>query len=194
MKTIRSGSRPSSPVDCLQCLQLHADTDCWIVGFVFEDGLGLEYGHPEDVVNITNLRNDGMAQRDDSNDTGYDRFAPEDPSQLAAQDEILRELFQTPANTGEVAPQTAINPQYETQALGIDFASPASIFELARRYENRGSINYIISSPLMQVGAGIAISPTNSIQTPGAAPWAKLSRREAFLVHHFVQKIAPWVR
>ena len=76
-----------------------------------------------------------------------------------------------------------------------DFSSPASISELTRRHDSISHGHLVwptFSTPLVG-GGGVVTSPAGSLPTPETVPLPKPSRREAFLLHHFVRKIAPWV-
>ncbi|KAF2159839.1 hypothetical protein M409DRAFT_70737 [Zasmidium cellare ATCC 36951] len=84
-------------------------------------------------------------------------------------------------------------PQTASHGPVHDFSSPASIEELTKRHEdglNATSPSFCTPFP---VGSTDGQSPTQSLPTPSAIPKPNLSRREAYLVQHFINKIGPWM-
>lgn len=70
-------------------------------------------------------------------------------------------------------------------ATNPDYLSPASISELTRRHED-GQV-WSASTP------NIPTDPTSPASVIFSGYRANLSRREAFLLRHYVNKIAPWI-
>lgn len=71
-----------------------------------------------------------------------------------------------------------------------DHHSPASITELSRRYDEDGVFQR--KSPQSNSDS-LGTSPAASLPTPGGATRAQLTLREACLLQHFIEKIAPWI-
>lgn len=93
----------------------------------------------------------------------------------------------SPVNRKDTRPQT------RGAGLGPDVSSPASIEELTRRHEdglNETSPSFTTPFP---VGSTDGTSPVQSLPTPSAISRPSLSRREAYLVQHFINKIGPWM-
>ena len=85
-------------------------------------------------------------------------------------------------------PVTAIDT---ITAYAADFSSPASIVELQKRHEDGLGVltPSAVSYPFGITGEA---SPA-SLPTPGAISQPSLSRREAYLIQHFINKIGPWM-
>lgn len=164
-------------------------SDFCSVGFVLEDGSGLE-----DEAGDVHI------------DIPMDNYSPDNGSkgkdELRASDDVM--VYSLPADTSFQEPQIDPNdeqawpPSVEpgSHAHGIstiDFSSPASISDLTKRHEN-ASHGHLEWPSFGLVGGGAETSPAGSLQTPSdTLPLPKPSRREAFLLHHFVRKLAPWV-
>ncbi|KAF7194924.1 Transcription activator AMTR1 [Pseudocercospora fuligena] len=181
--------------------------------FILEDGSGLEYGIPEDysvqakpaneppqtnpsvVVDLSRRSApiNGMLAGEQSPQALTDSLWR--PQRLPSVSESICKPFtsvDTPrsadapgSSTGTPHPQIAITAP-------PDFASPASIDELTRRHEDNA---YPVSTPSsvpFPVGSTDGKSPA-SLPTPGSIPKPNLSRREAYLVQHFINKIGPWM-
>ena len=73
------------------------------------------------------------------------------------------------------------------------FMVPATIEELTQRYEV-GIFGHTATPTTPLVGTSSHATSPASLPTPGANPFPQLSRREAFLLQHFIHRIAPWVR
>ena len=178
------------------------DSDICSVGFVLEDGSGLEDDASDIHVDIP-LEDYDPVLRTKSN--GQDELSsPQDRIEYTPQvDVTLQELNHELSNeqawrpTGEQDSHRQGAPTVAdfSSPGGLDFSSPASISELTRRHENggHGHLDWPSFGTTLVAGGGAETSPTGSIPTPDVIPLPKPSRREAFLLHHFVRKIAPWV-
>ncbi|GIZ47553.1 hypothetical protein CKM354_001064100 [Cercospora kikuchii] len=74
----------------------------------------------------------------------------------------------------------------------LDFSSPSSIAELQRRHEDGPGVTSTPTLAAYPVGNASGASPI-SLATPGTLTQPSLSRREAYLVQHFINKIGPWI-
>lgn len=177
----------------------YRDDQPWVetrgeVSFVMEDGNGVEIGMDE-----AGRIEDGKAE------IGGDRMDARRDDDAATMDGIEQSLDEDrlegsgtagndgPAlNTFDVPPETNQPHSSPTQR---NYMTPASVPELTRRYVF--GVTGSIETPYTPLGTGAAsnaASPATSLPTPGSMPTRlKLSRREAFLMHHYINKIAPWV-
>ncbi|KAM3417432.1 hypothetical protein BST61_g5678 [Cercospora zeina] len=84
-------------------------------------------------------------------------------------------------------------PRSTTAAVcAPDYSSPASITELQRRHEDGPGVTSTPTIAAFPVGNASGASPI-SLATPGTVTKPNLSRREAYLVQHFINKIGPWI-
>lgn len=172
----------------------YQDDQPWVetrgeVSFVLEDGLGFEYGGDE-------------AETMDDPGHGAERFSDDaatlDKVGMGADDgeddgvgDDDHPVAGLPAF--EASPGTSY---HNHSPATRSYLTPASVPELTRRYvfgvTGSTATPY---TPLGTASGSNAASPAISLPTPGSMPTRlKLSRREAFLVHHYTNKIAPWVR
>lgn len=184
-------------------LRYHSDQP-WVatagpVSFVLEDGIGGESGVAAD-------RDDGD-ERGRQVDGGGEEAGPvdamvDDEATLnAGENWTEQELMSLVASDGSdepVAPpalDASLHPSYQyTSPPTASFMTPASVPELTRRYVFgvTGSVATPYT-PLDRETGSIAASPA-TLPAPGSVPAPlKLSRREAFLMQHYIHKIAPWV-
>ena len=164
------------------------------MSFVLEDGSGAEYEG-------TNLDLEDVVEREKE----YPASIPEDDEDFQAPVGTFDYFaHEDDARQGDHAAESADHiarnqdmpwPCSQGAALGIDFSSPASIAELTQRDESISYANPLAPLPGAPFGTSnsTATSPATSLPTPRTVPRLKFSRREAFLLHHFVQKIATWV-
>jgi hypothetical protein len=160
-----------------------------VAGFVLEDGSGAEYDAGDNVdeqrmtdVNGHNTHVDLPADFGDLSSPAMPRSAYGQSNVGPTVINACETEWGLPGHTGEL--------NYEAPS----FSTPATIGELSRRYE--GGIFEYPTTPITPLAGSSsnATSPAGSLPTPGAHQRPQLSRREAFLLHHFVHKIAPWVR
>ncbi|KAF2208648.1 hypothetical protein CERZMDRAFT_48636 [Cercospora zeae-maydis SCOH1-5] len=84
-------------------------------------------------------------------------------------------------------------PRSTTAAVyASDYSSPSSIAELQRRHEDGPGVTSTPTIAAFPVGNASGASPI-SLATPGTVTQPSLSRREAYLVQHFINKIGPWI-
>lgn len=155
---------------------------------MLEDGSGVEYD-ATDVIERQQSLTLNETLRDESIHQEYDL----DLSRNKADREIHDIPTPRQTQTEAINQYDQWNVTHASQYEAAAFATPASIGELTRRYEE--GIFAFPTTPItpLAVGGSNVTSPAASLPTPGANPRPKLSRREAFLMHHFVHKIAPWV-
>ncbi len=91
-----------------------------------------------------------------------------------------------PRDSNTPRPSTAPAPTYAS-----NFSSPACIVELQKRHED-GPSTTIPAGASFLTGNTASASPA-SLPTPGALAQPRLSRREAYLIQHFINKIGPWM-
>ena len=149
-----------------------------IVSWVLEDGSGLEYGVPDEddqpALNKQSRNETLSGLRANAN-------APS-PGDIARSNATIAALL-------NAAPES---PKHQRSSAFIAAASsPASVHELTRRHEETATStpSYTVPFP---VGSTLGASPS-SLLTPDPTVRPKLSRREAYLVQHFINKIAPWM-
>ena len=176
----------------------YEDNQTWVstgkpIGFILEDGSGLEHDATDSYTShIDELGDNGAlnASYEDQNSLSVDDVLPNairDGGSLQQSNTIQQE------ERGWLANQTP-RSDIRTARQEVDVSSPASIVDLTRRYEDNPNLSQgFTSGAQLATGNSPALSPATSLLTPGGLPSLNLSRREAFLVHHFVHKIAPWV-
>ena len=179
----------------------YKDDQTWVqtqnpVSFVLEDGSGVDGDATElDVLDV----------EDDANDfTQYSaNLASQDggPHSSEALAGATFDYGNHPRDTSDEKPWQSpyVLQRSHGAAFAVDLSSPASIAELAKRHDDASYGGHSAAAPETPfAGSGSAVtSPADSLPTPGAAggvpPIPKPSRREAFLLQHFVEKLAPWV-
>lgn len=193
------------------------------VGFVLEDGAGAEYGtadfieqseRPDDAIQApvpqpnTGLMDPPRArsmpteplQTDDARqahavDSHLIPNAHVSP-QVTAQSPALISWHQQSDHLSESGSRLsdAVRPQTRGSAVIEDITSPASLSELSRRHEGGRRLTWETGEYGFLVGDSIQASPApNALRTPANTATIDLSHREALLVQHFIQKLAPWV-
>lgn len=163
------------------------ESDNALVNFVLEDGSGLEYD--ADKLDCSRPAPDIETLDRDIIDPGGNPLQPDTPSYPTPD----LNAFRT-AHHQEDVNQSSVPQQY-LQGTGFHagLQSPASITELTRRHEDPGNGTFLSSnSPVAASYSPAATSPT-SLPTPSALTIPRLSKREAFLLLHYIKKIAPWV-
>ena len=161
------------------------------VSFVLEDGLGMEYAAEGFDMDMDERQIDAppdLAADDEDTLNGAENDHDHEAIFDARNAETLAEV---PATWQHSAPAIGTQPS----PLNRSYMTPASVPELTRRYVF--GVTGQVESPFSPLGhgtSGNAASPATSLPTPGSGPPPlKLSRREAFLMHHYINKIAPWV-
>lgn len=168
------------------------------VSFVLEDGSGTEYSaegfegmEVDEGQRVGEDRDAGGILRADDKAT---LNGAENAMEADDIDRFQRTMSGLPEPSGW-APTEVPDIRHHSPGLR-SYMTPASVPELTRRYVfgvTTGSVGTPFT-PLGQGGGSNAASPATSLPTPGSLPSRlKLSRREAFLMHHFINKIAPWV-
>lgn len=172
------------------------------VRFVLEDGLGLEYGATElepgkyeselpDPGDGSRMRQSGPGNRADDETTlnGIEPACEDEDG-----DEPMAESNAGVSRSLPLEQVSSTNCPSSTSAIH-SYMTPASVPELTRRYVF--GITGNVTTPFTPPGIGPgsdAASPATSLPTPGSMPVRlKLTRREAFLMQHYIDKIAPWV-
>lgn len=193
------------------------------VGFVLEDGAGAEYGTADFIEQDERVEGDQEARRPSiagpsipqrtdpalehsAPATRRDATHPEETNPAMEIEVSPRPIYQSPAtvtwrpcfdqhgDTGGQLHDTA-RPQTRASAVTEDHNSPASLSELSRRHEGGRRLTWSTGEYGFLVGDNIQASPAgNVVRTPGSTVTIDLSHREALLVQHFIQKLAPWVR
>lgn len=179
-------------------------SDTGLDSFILEDGLGLEYGVPDDDDNV------------DEANPGANRSVPAElptrgapisgllspivPSEaprsnrVATIDSLLIPNVSSGAqNVTSPSLRSDVRPLTNGSGTWPDFSSPASIEELTKRHEDSLTATSPSFATLFPVGSTGGTSPAQSLPTPSAIPKPNLSRREAYLVQHFINKIGPWM-
>ena len=160
-----------------------------VSGFVLEDGSGAEYDAVDDVdeqrVLDLNGHNTDIVSATGSRELSSPNVSRSTYDQSTAERTVLDER-----ETGWGAPDHINELNYEAPS----FSTPATIGELSRRYKDGIFVYPTTPTTPLAGGSSNATSPAASLPTPGALQRPQLSRREAFLLHHFVHNIAPWVR
>lgn len=171
------------------------------LNFVLEDGTGLEYG-TTDIDGMDDLEDYALPLNNDLFDELDRTDAIERITGVVNRDTLQNEdaagpTLELEASRDQVWQGTPVPPvENQAASLGVDLSSPASIEELTKRHEQGmygsqiGGIS--IESPLV-AGNDAEISPVASLPIPAGPSSPKLSRREAFLLHHFTEKLAPWL-
>jgi hypothetical protein len=97
------------------------------------------------------------------------------------------------SETGTQLSDTAINPSH-ISAIVEDYTSPASLADLSRRHEGGRNLTWGTGERGFLVGGDTQESPAAEMaqMSTNNAP-AELSHREALLMQHFAQKLAPWM-
>ena len=154
--------------------------------FVLEDGLADSdlIAHKSDAAFLEDHKvSSGNESRRDANFEGCGRehLTIENSGPHVDQDSLA------PASSW----QTLATVRHDDVVARLDIWSPSSIVELSRRYEGVPDGPFTVSQ--LATPGKDATSPAVSLPTPGVSPLPALSHREAFLLHHYVQKIAPWV-
>ena len=167
------------------------------VSFVLEDGSGTEYS----AEGFEGMDVDEERQGGEGVDAGGDALADDEATLNGgeiAMEQAEMERFQShasglPETSGWDSP--ALPSAHHHSPVPRSYMTPASVPELTRRYVF--GVTGSVGTPFTPLGQGAgsnAASPATSLPTPGSMPARlKLSRREAFLMHHFINKIAPWV-
>lgn len=84
-------------------------------------------------------------------------------------------------------------PRTRASAAVDDYTSPASLSELSRRHESGRQLTWATGEHGFLAGDSIHASPVGKVRTPMSTATLDLSHREALLIQHFIQKLAPWV-
>lgn len=193
------------------------------VGFVLEDGAGAEYGtadfierseRPEDGVDASAPQpNTGLMEPPRARsmpteplqaDGAHQAHAADTPvipnahisPQVIAQSPALISSHPHSDHLSESGSRLsdAVRPQTRGSTGIEDVTSPASLSELSRRHEGGRRLTWGTGEYGFLVGDSIQASPAqNTIRTPANTATIDLSHREALLVQHFIQKLAPWV-
>ncbi|KAK3709107.1 hypothetical protein LTR37_011086 [Vermiconidia calcicola] len=143
------------------------------LNFVLEDGTGLEYG-TTDIDGMDALDDYALPLNNDLFDELDRTDAIERITGVVNRDTLRDEDAAGPsleleASRDQVWQRAPVQPvEVQAASLGVDLSSPASIEELTKR---------------QRTGLPIPAGPSSP----------KLSRREAFLLHHFTEKLAPWL-
>lgn len=165
-----------------------------IVSFVLEDGSGLEGGN-EDLSGANNFENyDAPPEVERSTVERGNSTHDISSYRNAHEPSVLQNIEQLSTTEFEQNKDFAVHPSNPGTGLVADISSPASIAELTRRHDEQihGRV-FSILSVRTPGSTGTAGSPEGSLPTPGGPNVPRLSRREAFLIQHYVQKLAPWV-
>lgn len=171
------------------------------MSFVLDDGSAVDYGgehsYEELLVDDTNI---DTTNPEDGNSLRSDAFAHLSPSALITSPNTIIDQVQLRNQSSASVPVHATVSAFVTQspfsstraglAPRADHLSPASITELERRYDEDGVFQR--TSPQSNSDS-LGISPAASLPTPGGATRAQLTLREACLLQHFIEKIAPWI-
>lgn len=157
-------------------------------GFVLEDGSGEEVISPE-------ARANGSAQHQTNVPEAATQGDGNDALNLLSPPLVRHEPVSPIRRQGSsfaLTPNVSWEQQFGASpaahaesAANADYLSPASISELTRRHEE---------GQLWSVGAHeLPLDPTSPASVVFTGHRANLSRREAFLLRHYVNKIAPWI-
>lgn len=84
-------------------------------------------------------------------------------------------------------------PHTRASASAEDYTSPASLSELSRRHESGRRLTWGTGEHGFLVRDSIQTSLAGHAKTPASSATIDLSHREALLIQHFIQKLAPWV-
>lgn len=159
-----------------------------------EDGSGVELDGPG--LDLDDPTSRELPQPEINQDNAFDPIDVPETSPDYTQEAQGQDNYEVAFGGSPWQPRHASRPFNRSSILAIDFSSPASLAELAQRHEEitfATPVNPLPETP-RDTSHSTVTSPAASLPTPGSVPRLKLSRREAFLLHHFVQKIAPWVR
>lgn len=193
------------------------------LGFVLEDGAGAEYGtadfierHDEAVelprltevdlvhlpttpitpivVPIETQQTNVPDRRPSKCDTVMEIYAPLDSSPPLPPIEITQapqgERQQNEATMNDVV----VRDPTQLSTIVEDYTSPASLADLSRRHESGRRLTWGTGEYGFLVGDSVQESPAAET-APASADVAltELSHREALLMQHFAQKLAPWM-
>lgn len=192
------------------------------VGFILEDGAGAEYGTADFIEQDERPRASAEMPRYTEGASPLRTRTPSIPATLSLEDNAeavvveednlapesgvsSRPPARSPADASwqqqsdrysEVGScrSDAVRPRTRS-SVAEDYTSPASLSELSRRHEGGRRLIWGTGEDGSLVGGSTHPSPdvvlSGDFATTAAA---NLSHREALLMQHFVQKLAPWVR
>ncbi|KAM0719132.1 hypothetical protein Q7P37_005037 [Cladosporium fusiforme] len=190
------------------------------VGFVLEDGAGAEYGTADFIeqedrldqrLEVAPELDAGIVippraqsvpiephRQERSDPTGVESHTPAVETNLspaiATQSPAVISWHQHSDRQSEVGSRLSDAARPHTRASGVaeDYTSPASLSELSRRHESGRRLTWGTGEYDFLVGDSIEASPAGHARTPASMATIDLSHREALLIQHFIQKLAPW--
>lgn len=192
------------------------------VGFILEDGAGAEYGTADfikpderpgaqfempwdaEAVSPTSFRTPTVPATQPQDD-GSEPVVVQGADSLPEPELLSRPPALSPLNAScqqqsdrhseaESRRSDAVRPRTRSSAVE-DYTSPASLSELSRRHEGGRQLMWGTGEDGFLVGESTHANPYVGDPSGSATMAAtNLSHREALLIQHFIQKLAPWVR
>jgi len=115
---------------------------------------------------------------------------------IGSQQAPQAERQQSEAGTGrsDMAMEDVVKDPTHLSTIVEDYTSPASLADLSRRHESGRRLTWGTGEYGFLVGSNAQESPAaEQLQPPTITAPAELSHREALLMQHFAQKLAPWI-